>query len=820
MKRIKKSSKANKSKTGETPEIRAEIDLPEVLPVLPSLDLVAFPSVVMALYLSHKDVIEAVESAMRSDKMVFVVTQTKSVNEEISSQDLCKLGVVASVIRTLSLNDGRCKVLLQGLVRARLLRLTQTKPFLKAKINGVLPEVSPVLEAADHGIVQRIRKNLQTLVEYEHLPEEMLLVTEDIEDIGILSDVIIAHYKLDLSFAQSLLEELDPIKRLRATDKILSDDLNRFLISETIKDKAQSELVKGQHEYYLREQLRQIQRELGEGEGASEDMQELKKALSQAKLSPAAKVEVDKQLTRLTRMHPESSEYAMLRTYLEWMADLPWSIRTRDRLDLASAKKILDQDHYGLEKAKERILEFLSVRKLKKDAKGPILCFVGPPGVGKTSLGRSIARALGRKFVRMSLGGVRDEAELRGHRRTYVGALPGRIIQGFKEAGSSNPVFLLDELDKIGTDYRGDPAAALLEVLDPEQNKFFRDHYLNIPFDLSSCIFIATANTLDTVPAALVDRLEVIFISGYTSEEKLSIAQRFLIPQDLKDKGLEGLKVTFKDEAVAFLIEHYTREAGVRNLEREIGAICRKLARNYVETGKIRTSVDAALINELLGVTKYEPEQNSKQDLVGVVQGLAWTVHGGEIMPVEVSLAKGKGQLQLTGHLGSMMQESAQAAMFYARSNAAILGLNPDFYSKVDVHIHVPGGATPKDGPSAGVTIVTALVSALCALKVPKDLAMTGEITLRGNVLPVGGIKEKVLAARRYGIKRVLIPHANLKDLEEIPKKQREKIKFIAVKQIDEVLSHVLSINTCQASTKKRGRVAHKALHRPLLVKR
>lgn len=783
----KKGKSAGAGKLGENEQI-----LPAVVPVLPVRDLVPFPSVMMSLQVGRTASIRALEVAMQNEKTILIVSQNNLEIEEPKPENLNKVGVVANVVRTLKLPDGRLKVLAQGLTRAHAKSYSAKGTYIEAKIEPVIPRDNLKLSAEDQGIVNRVRANLEVLVEHEHVPEEMLLVLEEVEDPGLLSDLILAHYRLDIPFAQSLLEELDPLKRLRAVDTIITDDLNQFLVSETIRGKARDELEKDQREYYLREQIKQIQMELGENESTSEDLSSLKAALTEAKIDPAAKVEADRQFSRLERMHPESSEYALLRTYLEWFADLPWNIRTKERLDLKGAEKILNEDHFGLDKAKERILEYLSVRKLKSNPKGPILCFVGPPGVGKTSLGQSIARALNRKFFRISLGGVRDEAEIRGHRRTYVGALPGKVIQGLKQVGSKNCVFVLDELDKVGADFRGDPASALLEVLDPAQNKTFRDHYLNVDFDLSEILFVATANTLDTIPEALLDRLEVISISGYTNEEKLVIAKQHLIPRQLDENGLAPKSLVFDDAAIMLLIERYTREAGVRNLEREIGSLCRKIARQYSESKKLPKKVDANMARRLLGATKYDPELSEKRNMVGLVRGLAWTIHGGEVMPVEASTAKGTGELSLTGQLGDVMRESAQAAVFYARSHSRVLGLDPDFYGKRDIHIHVPGGATPKDGPSAGITIAVALVSALTERPVSSDIAMTGEITLRGSVMPVGGIKEKALAALHHGIKKVIIPFENVKDLEEVPKEQRDRITFIPVKHVSEVFEIAL----------------------------
>lgn len=785
------------------------IGIPDALPVLAAKDMVPFPGVMMSLYLSRPASVRAMEAAMQGDRLAFIVSQSNPEIEDPSSRDLYKIGVVAHIVRTLQVQDGRYKVLLQGLVRAEAKKYDSSRRFLKVRIE-TLPSAKPrKLSAETQAIINRIRENLQLLVEYEHLPEEMLIVTEELHDPGVLADVILAHYKVELNEAQMALEELDPVKRLRLTDTTISEDLNKFILSEKIKDKARDEMTKGQREYYLREQIKQIQRELGEADTGSDDLQALRKRLTDLRLPLQAKEEAFKQFKRIEQMSPESSEFALLRTYLEWITDLPWNTRTKDRLDLMKAKNILDEDHFGLDKVKDRILEYLSVRALNPDSKGPILCFVGPPGVGKTSLGKSIARALGRNFNRMSLGGMRDEAEIRGHRRTYVGALPGRIIQGIKQAGSRNPVFVLDELDKIGADFRGDPASALLEVLDPHQNSDFRDHYLNVPFDLSEVLFVATANTIDTIPEPLIDRLEILFIPGYTSQEKQKIAIKYIIPRQLAEAGLAKQKVQFTQSAIQLLVDRYTREAGVRNLEREVGALCRKVAREFAEKGKIIKAIDEHKVAKLLGPTKYDPETTEQREAVGLARGLAWTIHGGEVMPVEVSLAKGNGGLALTGQLGSIMQESAQAALFYARANADILGLDPEFHSKHDIHIHVPGGATPKDGPSAGITIATALVSVLSGRKVSKDIAMTGEMTLRGNVLAVGGLREKALAALQYGIRKVIIPFENIKDLEEIPEEQRKQIQFVPVKHVSEVLElALLGRRKKLAASKKRGKRA------------
>ena len=803
-KRAKKTRQRSQTGTSEVPE---PISVPDVLPVLAAKDMVPFPGVMMSLYLSRPASIRAMEAAMAGDRLAFIVAQENVDVDDPRARDLYKVGVVAHVVRTLQVSDGRHKVLLQGLVRAKARKYESKQRYMTTKISPIPAASVRKLSADSQAIMNRIRENLQVLVEYEHLPEEMLIVTEELHDPGLLSDVILAHYKIELTDAQAALEELDPIRRLRMTDSAITDDLNKFILTEKIKDKARDEMSKGQREYYLREQIKQIQRELGDVDVGSDDLAALRDRLVALNLPTQAKEESFKQLKRLEHMSPESSEFALLRTYLEWVTDLPWSTQTKDQLDLTVAKQVLDADHFGLDKVKDRILEYLSVRALNPESKGPILCFVGPPGVGKTSLGKSIARALGKNFTRMSLGGMRDEAEIRGHRRTYVGALPGRILQGLKQAGSRNPVFVLDELDKIGADFRGDPASALLEVLDPHQNSEFRDHYLNVPYDLSDVLFVATANTVDTIPEPLIDRLEIIFIPGYTSAEKEKIAATYIIPRQLQEGGLSAQKVQFTDSAIKLVIDRYTREAGVRGLEREFGALCRKLAREVAENKKLNRVVDAERVSQLLGPTKYDPEMTEQREAVGLVRGLAWTSLGGEVMPVEVSIAKGTGGLTLTGQLGSVMQESAQAALFYARANAAVLGLEADFHSKHDIHVHVPGGATPKDGPSAGITIATALVSALSGRKVSKEIAMTGEMTLRGNILAVGGLREKALAALQYGIRKVIIPFENIKDLEEIPEEQRKQIQFIPVKHVSEVLELALLGRRGKISgSRKRGK--------------
>jgi ATP-dependent Lon protease len=622
------------------------------------------------------------------------------------------------------------------------------------------------------------------------------MVTDNVNDPGVLADLVASNLRLKIDESQGILEIFDPLERLKKVSDLLTRELELSTMQARIQNQAKDEMTKTQREYFLREQLKQIHQELGEGDERTEEINDLRKQIEKAKMPPEVKREAEKQLRRLEQMHPELSEASLVRTYLDWLVDLPWSKKTKDNLNLRTAKEVLDEDHYNLEKVKDRILEYLAVNSLRKKIKGPILCFVGPPGVGKTSLGKSIARALKRKFVRISLGGIRDEAEIRGHRRTYVGALPGRIIQGIKQAGSNNPVFMLDEIDKVGADFRGDPSAALLEVLDPEQNHAFSDHYLNLPFDLSRVLFICTANLLDPVPPALKDRMEVIHLSGYTNEEKLEIARKFLIPRQLEENGISAKVLEISDDAVLRIIAQYTKEAGLRNLEREIASTFRKVARKVAEGKKELTRVTRGNLHLFLGPPKFLPEVEQEQSEVGVATGLAWTSAGGELLYVEASLAKGRGNLTLTGQLGDVMKESAQAAVSYARSRARTLGIEEDFYKNLDIHIHVPAGAIPKDGPSAGITMGTALISALTKRAVSRDIAMTGEITLRGRILPVGGLKEKCLAAYRAGIRTIVLPDRSQKDLEEIPKHLRHKLNFVYVKQMTDVLRAALAKKT------------------------
>ncbi len=770
-----------------------ELHIPEEIPLLPVRDVVIFPYMIIPLFVGRERSIAAVDAALAGDRLILLSTQKELSEEEPTPEAIYPVGTVAMIMRMLKLPDGRVKILVQGLAKAKLRRFVTEHPYLSVRVERLKEPRVEKMTLEVEALMRTVRDQLTELLNLgKALPPEVLVVVENVEEPGSLADLVASNIGLKVAEAQQLIEVLDPLERLQRVKDILAKELELMAVQNRIQSQAKEEMGKSQREYFLREQLRAIQAELGESDARAEDVAELRQRLAEAKLPEEAHKEAEKQLRRLETMHPEAAEYSMLRSYMDWLVDLPWSRATKDNLDLKKARRVLDEDHFNLEKIKERILEFLAVRKLNKEMKGPVLCFVGPPGVGKTSLGKSIARALGRKFVRISLGGVRDEAEIRGHRRTYVGALPGRIIQGMKQAGTNNPVFMLDELDKVGADFRGDPSAALLELLDPEQNHAFSDHYINLPFDLSNVLFIATANIMDPVPSALKDRLEVIRLSGYTAEEKLAIANSYLIPRQLKANGLKKGEVRFAEKALLRLISEYTAEAGLRNLERELGSICRKVARRFAEGKKEPVLVTEAVVPRFLGPPRYLPEDERQQDEIGVATGLAWTEVGGEILHVEVNTMRGKGELTLTGHLGSVMKESAQAALSYARAHAAELGIDPGVFEGLDIHIHVPAGAIPKDGPSAGVTMATALISALSRRKARRNVAMTGEITLRGRVLPIGGLKEKALAAVRAHIEKIIIPRRNDKDLEEIPKHLRRKVEFVLAGSMDEVLKVAL----------------------------
>ncbi len=774
-------------------KIDKEIEIPDELPVLPVRDIVVFPYMILPLFVGREMSIKAIEHSLNTNRMVLLLTQRDVNIENPTPEDLFTIGTVAVIMRMLKLPDGRVKILVQGVSKAKALDYSQTEPFFKVKIEKISDIKIPTLTIENEAQIRTVKEQLEKVISLGKtiLPDVMGIV-ENIEDPGRLADLVASNLGLKAEQAQEILEIIDPIQRLKRVSDILMREIELLTVQQKIQSEARGEIDKTQREYFLREQLKAIQKELGEIDERAEEIKEFRKKIEEANMPEKVMKEAEKQLKRLEKMHPDSAEAATVRTYLDWLVELPWSKSTVDNLDIKTAEKVLNEDHYDLEKVKERILEYLSVRKLKEKMKGPILCFIGPPGVGKTSLGKSIARALGREFVRMSLGGVRDEAEIRGHRRTYVGALPGRIIQGIKTAGTNNPVFMLDEIDKIGMDFRGDPSSALLEVLDPEQNNAFTDHYLGVPFDLSNVMFITTGNLVDTIPGPLKDRMEIIYLSGYTTEEKLGIAKNYLIPKQLEEHGISSNVLKITDGGLYTIISQYTREAGVRNLEREIANLCRKVAKKIAEGKDKLFIINTNNVHKYLGVPKYLPEEEIQKDEVGVATGLAWTETGGDIIYVEATTMKGKGNLTLTGQLGDVMKESAQAALSYVRSRAKSLGIRDDIFSKVDIHIHVPAGAIPKDGPSAGITMATAIASALTGKPVNKNIAMTGEVTLRGRVLPIGGLKEKTLAAKRMGIKKVIIPKRNKKDLEDIPKYIKKDMEFIFVETMDEVLKVAL----------------------------
>jgi len=769
-----------------------ELKIPDELPLLPVRDVVVYPFMIIPLFVGREMSVKAVDSALAGDRMILLATQYEISEEDPPPDKIYSVGTVAMIMRMLKLPDGRVKILVQGLAKARIAEFTSEKPFYTVRIERMNdnPQLDTTLET--EALVRTVREQLAKVVELgKQISPEVIVILENIQDPGSMADLIASNMGLKVPDAQQLLETVDPIARLTKINELLNREVELLSVQAKIQSAAREEMGKNQREYYLREQMRAIQQELGDGEG-KEDLVEIRKAIEAANMPENVQKEALKQLGRLENMHPDAGEAGIIRTYLDWLVEIPWSKSSRDSLDIIRAEKILNDDHFYLDKIKERILEFLAVRKLKKKMKGPILCFVGPPGVGKTSLGKSIARAMNRKFVRISLGGVRDEAEIRGHRRTYIGALPGRIIQGMKQAGTNNPVFMLDELDKLGYDYKGDPSSALLEVLDPEQNHSFSDHYINQPYNLSNVMFIATANQIDPVPSALRDRMEVITLSGYTEEEKLEIARRFLVPRQMKENGLKEKNISFDDDAIAEIIAKYTREAGLRNLEREIGTVCRKVARKVAEGNKRIVKVSGKNLSTFLGAPKYMREEDLEKNEIGVVNGLAWTPVGGEILHIEASQMQGKAGLTLTGQLGDVMKESVQAAHSYIRAHAEELHIKPEFFPEHEIHVHVPAGAIPKDGPSAGVAMTTALVSVITRIPVKKDVAMTGEITLRGKVLPIGGLKEKILAAVRSEMKTVIIPAQNKKDLEDIPAEILKKVKIVPVKMIDEVLKLAL----------------------------
>ncbi len=774
-------------------KIDKEIEIPGSLPVLPVRDIVVFPYMILPLFVGREISIKAIEDSLSSNRMVLLLTQKDLNIENPTPEDLFTIGTVALVMRMLKLPDGRVKILVQGLSKAKALDFSQTEPFFKASVEKIEDKKLDKLTIEDEAQIRNVKGQLEKVVSLgKSILPDIMGVVENIEDPGRLADLVASNIGLKSEQSQEMLEITDPLQRLKRISEILSREVELLTVQQKIQSEARGEIDKTQREYFLREQLKAIQKELGDIDERAEEVKEFRKKIEEARMPEKVMKEAEKQLKRLEKMHPDSAESATVRTYLDWLVELPWSKSTKDNLDIKAAEKVLNEDHYDLEKVKERILEYLSVRKLKEKMKGPILCFIGPPGVGKTSLGKSIARALGREFVRMSLGGVRDEAEIRGHRRTYVGALPGRIIQGIKTAGTNNPVFMLDEIDKIGMDFRGDPSSALLEVLDPEQNNSFADHYLAVPFDLSKVMFITTGNLVDTIPSPLRDRMEIIYLAGYTTEEKLGIAKNYLIPKQLEEHGLSSKVLKITDPGLFNIISQYTREAGVRNLEREIAHLCRRVAKKIAEGKDKMFIINAQNIHRYLGIPKFLPEEEMEKDEVGVATGLAWTETGGDIIYVETTTMKGKGHLTLTGQLGDVMKESAQAALSYIRSRSKKLNINDDIFSKTDLHIHVPAGAIPKDGPSAGITMATSIASALTGMPVSKNIAMTGEVTLRGRVLPIGGLKEKTLAAKRMGITKVIIPKRNKKELEDIPKYIKKDMEFVFAETMDDVLKVAL----------------------------
>jgi ATP-dependent Lon protease len=769
-----------------------ELKIPDLLPLLPIRDVVVYPFMIIPLFVGREMSVKAVDSALAGDRMILLCTQHDVGDEDPPADKIYEVGTVAMIMRMLKLPDGRVKILVQGLAKARITEFISDKPFYTVRAERQHDTTVVDITLETEALMRTVREQLTKVMELgKQVSPEVMVILENIQDPGSMSDLISSNLGLKVADAQTLLEINDPILRLTKVNEFLNREVELLSVQAKIQNAAREEMGKNHKEYYLREQMKAIQSELGDNEG-KEELAEIRKAIESAKMPEAVQKEALKQLNRLENMHPDGGEANIVRTYLDWMVELPWSKSTRDSLDIVRAAKILDDDHYYLEKIKERILEFLAVRKLKKKMKGPILCFVGPPGVGKTSLGKSIARAMNRKFVRISLGGVRDEAEIRGHRRTYIGALPGRILQGLKQAGSNNPVFMLDELDKLGYDYKGDPSSALLEVLDPEQNHSFSDHYINQAFDLSNVMFVATANQMDSIPSALRDRMEVINLAGYTEEEKLEIAKRYLVPRQIKENGLKSKHISFDDESIIEIISKYTREAGLRNLEREIGKVCRKVARKVAEGNSRLVKITPKALHTYLGAAKYIREEDLENNEIGVVNGLAWTPVGGEILHIEASLMSGKSALTLTGQLGDVMKESVQAAHSYIRAHSAALNLNPEVFQDNEIHVHVPAGAIPKDGPSAGVAMTVALVSILCHIPVKKDVAMTGEVTLRGKVLPIGGLKEKILAAVRSRMRLVIIPEQNRKDLEDIQPEILKKVKIVAVSEVEEALKLAL----------------------------
>jgi len=770
-----------------SPELSAE-KIPEVLPILPLFDAALFPKMVLPLVVMQPESIKLIDEAMSQNRLIGLIVVKKPSEDNVHAQDdLNTVGTSALILKMAKTEDNKLQLLAQGLGRFKVKKYVQEKPYLQASLEHIkeIDTKDKEIEALMSNMIDQFTRIAELS---PGLPQEIVVMARSIKEPGILADMIASTINSSLEEKQKVLETFDTKKRLKEVTRLVNHQLEILELGNKIQSQVKGDMDKRQREYYLREQLKAIKEELGEKDEAAVEVEDYRAKIDEKNLPEEARKEAERELNRLSRMHPSSAEYTVASTYLDWLTVLPWHESTEDNLDIKKARIILDKDHFGLDKAKKRILEYLAVRKLKPESKGPILCFAGPPGTGKTSLGRSIAQALGRRFFRISLGGVRDEAEIRGHRRTYVGALPGRIIQGIRRSGSNNPVFMLDEIDKVGSDFRGDPSSALLEVLDPEQNFSFSDHYLDVPFDLSKVMFITTANILDTIPPALLDRMEVLKLLGYTLDEKIRIANRYLIPRQREAHGLKSKQLSFTKGAVKRIISGYTREAGLRNLEREIASICRGVAAGIAEKKVASVAIKVENISEYLGPVRLISEAKARTSIPGVATGLAWTQAGGELLFIEATSMRGSKGLTLTGQLGDVMKESATAAMSFIRSNADTIGIPEDYFEKHDIHIHVPAGAIPKDGPSAGVTMLTALTSLLTHKTINKDLAMTGEITLRGQVLPIGGLKEKVLAAHRAGIKAIIIPKWNEKDLEDIPKEIQEKIRFYPVEKMQDVL--------------------------------
>jgi ATP-dependent Lon protease len=767
---------------------QGEVEIPPTLPVLPLKETVVFPQSVSPLAIGQERSVKLVDDVVAGERMLALVTVRNEEAEEPGWDDLYEIGTAAIVHKMIRVPDGTLRILVQGVGRIRLEGRIQDEPYLVGEFSEVpdVTEETPELEALTRSVQTEFGR-LISLVPY--LPQELELAAANVDDPNALSHLVASTLRLKTGEKQGLLEQADAAARLRAVLVILNRELEVVELGSKIQSQVQSEMEKGQREFFLRQQLKAIQEELGEGDEQQAELKELREQIDEKKLPEEALKAANRELSRLEKLPPAAAEYGVIRTYLDWILSLPWRESTEDDLDLDRARTILDEDHYDLEKVKERILEYLAVSKLKNDLSGPILCFVGPPGVGKTSLGQSIARTLGRKFIRISVGGVRDEAEIRGHRRTYIGAMPGTIIRALRDAESRNPVFLIDEIDKMGADFRGDPASAMLEVLDPEQHSTFRDHYLDLPFDLSKVLFICTANQLETIPGPLLDRMDVIHLSGYTEDEKLGIARKYLVPKQLEAHGLEDGRVTLGDSPLRVVIREYTREAGVRNLERRIADLLRKTARAIAEGKKDRVRIDVRKVRSWLGPRRFPADPRKRTADPGVATGLAFTPVGGDVLFIEATAYPGKGKLTITGQLGEVMQESAQAALSWVRSRAEQLGLPEDWFAHHDVHIHVPAGAVPKDGPSAGITIATAIASLVRGVPVADDLGMTGEITLTGQVLPIGGLREKALAAERAGLKRVVIPRENEPDLEELPREVRKELEFILADSIDDVFA-------------------------------